>query len=451
MLPIKFCIRCFLLPLCILPIAALVALPAFAQDSAWLPRTEDQGPWDAQLFWGKASFQAFEINPPKGYLKVDVPTQSFWGGRLGLDLLRWGPGVLQASGGLAYGSKSPLGYSNSAGASGLVGADLHLRHQWMGGLTYFHDLGGLQAGLGLDFRRDALMVQASPGLRSYGWLDRFWWRAVGKYRLEPMGSVRPYVALEFAAPLSTYHPEGTAYLADLDNLGLPSNTSQGAAAKTHAPRFQVALAMGLRFGARATKPRVITTTATAMDCQPLAPVAEKALPVVTNVVPTVIIPAVPKTLTALGLPKVIVLDEAALHFALNRWELAEEGQGLLGGWAKKLLAVSPQPRLKITGHTDRSGTRAHNLSLSLRRAQAVAQVLRGHGLLIAESDVAGTGSNVPLVSNTSYENRARNRRVEIAIESAQGMAVQGKVESALRLQIERKPRPTKIPSNQGGK
>ena len=43
--------------------------------------------------------------------------------------------------------------------------------------------------------------------------------------------------------------------------------------------------------------------------------------------------------------------------------------------ARRIQAADPQPRLRITGHSDSTGSRAHNLRLSRRRAQAVARVL----------------------------------------------------------------------------
>ena len=403
--------------------ALLVVEPALAQAPQWLPRSEQQAPIAAQIHWSRAGLQSVEVRPPTGWLNVDAPSQDLWGARLGLDLLRWGPGVIQASAGIAKGSSSPLRYENSTGAKGAVGADLHIRHQWVAGLAYFHDFGRFHPGLGLDFRRDALMVKAPPELRSHGWLNRAWWRAVAEYRFDPLGPLHPYVALEVAAPFTHFNPKGLAYIADLDNLGM-HNPSSGEAAKTHGPRFQSTLALGVRFGA--ARPRLVATPMVALSVEQIARLeTPPVLP------PTISPPAplsAPQPLN-IGLPKTIVLDEAALHFADNRAEIPEEGQRLLAQWVDRITKLSPQPRLRVVGHADICGSLAYNQHLSLKRAQAVASVLRSHGLEIAEGEVSGKGFQEPIASNQTETGRARNRRVEIHLDAPAGTTLKGRVES----------------------
>ncbi len=403
--------------------ALLAVVPALAQAPQWLPRSERQAPIAAQIHWGRADLQSVEVRPPSGWLKVEAPSQNLWGARLGLDLLRWGPGMIQASAGFAKGSSSPLRYENSTGAKGAVGADLHIRHQWVAGLAYFHDFGRFHPGLGLDFRRDALMVKAPPELRSHGWLNRAWWRAVAEYRFDPMGPLHPYVALEIAAPFTNFNPQGLAYIADLDNLGM-HNPSSGEAARTHGPRFQSTLALGVRFGA--ARPRPVATPMAVLSVDRLARLeAHPVLP------PALSPPAplsVPQPLN-IGLPKTIVLDEAALHFADNRAEIPEEGQRLLAQWVDRIVKLSPQPRLRVVGHSDIRGSLAYNQRLSLKRAQAVANVLRSRGLEIAEGEVSGKGYREPIASNQTEAGRARNRRVEIHLDAPAGTTLKGRVES----------------------
>jgi outer membrane protein OmpA-like peptidoglycan-associated protein len=377
-----------------------------------------------------------EVRPPSGFLKIEAPDQNLWGLRLSWDLLRWGPGLLQASGGLALGSSSPLRFTNSVGASGDVGADLHLRQQWMGGLLYRLGSGRLNYGIGLDLRRDVLMVKAAPDLRSSGSTNRLWTRAAVQYHFDAMGRLLPHLALDVAVPLSHTNPSGVAYIGDLDHLGLPSNVDEGVAARTHAPRLQFIVAVGARFGA--PRPRPVATACNLPTLEPVARLETRIVPQGLEApAPPVIAPAP----IAVELPQLIVLDDAALHFALDRAEISEEGRRVLARWAARILAVSPQPRLTITGHTDGTGSLAHNLDLSTRRAQAVAETLRNHGLAVETDAVSGRGPREPRASNRLEEGRARNRRVEIHLDGAR--PGKGRVESAPQLTLLGKPGPKK--------
>jgi len=56
-----------------------------------------------------------------------------------------------------------------------------------------------------------------------------------------------------------------------------------------------------------------------------------------------------------------------------------------------------------------------NQSISLRRANAIAQMLRQKGIASDRIIVHGLGDAVPLASNLTYEGRAKNRRVEVKL------------------------------------
>ncbi|SDX24423.1 OmpA family protein [Litoreibacter albidus] len=65
----------------------------------------------------------------------------------------------------------------------------------------------------------------------------------------------------------------------------------------------------------------------------------------------------------------------------------------------------------IDGHTDSRASDAYNMSLSKRRANAVAQVARSVGARV--SATRGYGERVPKASNRTSSGMAANRRVEI--------------------------------------
>jgi outer membrane protein OmpA-like peptidoglycan-associated protein len=69
----------------------------------------------------------------------------------------------------------------------------------------------------------------------------------------------------------------------------------------------------------------------------------------------------------------------------------------------------------VLGHTDSSGSDAYNQTLSVNRAQSVANVLTGNGVQQARIATKGYGESTPKASNTTEEGRSANRRVEIRL------------------------------------
>ncbi len=68
-------------------------------------------------------------------------------------------------------------------------------------------------------------------------------------------------------------------------------------------------------------------------------------------------------------------------------------------------------RLRVEGYTDDRGSAAYNLKLSMRRAQAVTNVLVEAGMPRQNIEVKGLGNALPVVSG----NAAENRRVAIVV------------------------------------
>jgi outer membrane protein OmpA-like peptidoglycan-associated protein len=71
--------------------------------------------------------------------------------------------------------------------------------------------------------------------------------------------------------------------------------------------------------------------------------------------------------------------------------------------------------MSITGHSDTVGPAEHNQALSLQRAQAVADLLKGAGLNLDALTVDSHGERNPLVPTLDKAPEPRNRRVEISI------------------------------------
>lgn len=71
-------------------------------------------------------------------------------------------------------------------------------------------------------------------------------------------------------------------------------------------------------------------------------------------------------------------------------------------------------RIQVTGHADRAGADAYNMTLSLRRANTVKADLVQNGIAAQSIVVVGRGEEEPLVATTDGVREPQNRRVVIS-------------------------------------
>ncbi len=81
----------------------------------------------------------------------------------------------------------------------------------------------------------------------------------------------------------------------------------------------------------------------------------------------------------------------------------------------KVIAEYNKTSVQVSGYTDNTGTDAINNSLSLQRANSVANHLRLRGVAGNRIIANGFGSSNPIASNSTAAGREQNRRVEIAL------------------------------------
>jgi outer membrane protein OmpA-like peptidoglycan-associated protein len=81
----------------------------------------------------------------------------------------------------------------------------------------------------------------------------------------------------------------------------------------------------------------------------------------------------------------------------------------------KLLIDNPEIKIEISAHSDNVGSDAYNLKLSSKRAQSVVDYLISGQLPLERLIAKGYGESMPVASNDTEENRAKNRRVELKI------------------------------------
>jgi cytochrome c oxidase cbb3-type subunit III len=95
--------------------------------------------------------------------------------------------------------------------------------------------------------------------------------------------------------------------------------------------------------------------------------------------------------------------------------LTPEGRKLLDEFVALLRNAPPNIPVEIDGHTDNSGREPSNVSLSQRRADAVARYLVGKGIAPARLLTKGYGSAKPIADNATEDGRRKNRRIEFRV------------------------------------
>jgi len=105
---------------------------------------------------------------------------------------------------------------------------------------------------------------------------------------------------------------------------------------------------------------------------------------------------------------------SGLLFMINSAALSEVAKTNLEKVAGVFVKY-PETNLLIEGHTDDTGPADFNMELSKKRAYSVSEYLQSKGVSPSRMQVKWYGETQPKFPNTSEDNRAKNRRVEVAI------------------------------------
>ncbi|WP_345372324.1 OmpA family protein [Algivirga pacifica] len=81
----------------------------------------------------------------------------------------------------------------------------------------------------------------------------------------------------------------------------------------------------------------------------------------------------------------------------------------------RFLALHPELKVEISGHTDTTGDETFNVKLSHLRAEEVIKFLMKEGVKRYRIKAFGYGSQQPIRDNTTEEGRSENRRIELKI------------------------------------
>jgi outer membrane protein OmpA-like peptidoglycan-associated protein len=113
----------------------------------------------------------------------------------------------------------------------------------------------------------------------------------------------------------------------------------------------------------------------------------------------------------------IVITFGDVLFNTDQAVLTEGGQRTVRKLAD-VLTQNPDRNVMVEGFTDSTGSSAHNLELSQRRAESVRVALMGMGVEGTRVATRGYGEAYPIAGNDSAGNRQLNRRVEIVLSDA---------------------------------
>jgi OmpA-OmpF porin, OOP family len=105
-------------------------------------------------------------------------------------------------------------------------------------------------------------------------------------------------------------------------------------------------------------------------------------------------------------------NEFIVYFDFDKSSLTAAARQILDEAAAAYMQNKPV-RISVTGYTDTVGTVAYNLALSVRRADAVRDYLRGKGVPVDAMDVEGKGKTNLRVPTPDGVREPQNRRVEI--------------------------------------
>ena len=127
------------------------------------------------------------------------------------------------------------------------------------------------------------------------------------------------------------------------------------------------------------------------------------------------------------------IDKSCATYLLSRAQLTERKQGELAARVlfefdkaslnaqskfiltqlNQQLKQRPQSSLLVVGNTDAKGSNGYNLTLGLKRANAVGQYLEGYDEVVSTS--RSDGETHPVSSNANTHGRELNRRVDISL------------------------------------
>lgn len=112
----------------------------------------------------------------------------------------------------------------------------------------------------------------------------------------------------------------------------------------------------------------------------------------------------------------ISTKQVSINFPSGKYTLDENMKTIIDLQFLDIAKSFANARIRIEGNTDNRGSRASNVTISKRRAQAVADYLiNEHGFDKNRFIIVGNGPDKPIADNNTEEGRAQNRRTDFEL------------------------------------
>lgn len=106
------------------------------------------------------------------------------------------------------------------------------------------------------------------------------------------------------------------------------------------------------------------------------------------------------------------LSKRVIYFAYDDASISEDDELVLQAHGE-YLAVHPERKVIIEGHTDERGTREYNLALGERRAASVKERLELYGASNDQVEMVSFGEEKPAAEGEGEQAWSQNRRAEL--------------------------------------
>jgi outer membrane protein OmpA-like peptidoglycan-associated protein len=111
-----------------------------------------------------------------------------------------------------------------------------------------------------------------------------------------------------------------------------------------------------------------------------------------------------------------VITKIDLKFSYDSVQLKDNSQEEKIMELANILKENPDIKLRITGHTCNIASRPTNILVGMQRANTIKEKLVEQGVSVSQLITESKAFDEPLVPNTTEENMAQNRRVELRLE-----------------------------------
>lgn len=106
------------------------------------------------------------------------------------------------------------------------------------------------------------------------------------------------------------------------------------------------------------------------------------------------------------------LESNKVYFAFDKTDINADGEAVIANYGKYLVA-NPTAKVRLEGNTDERGSRAYNMALGERRANAVKSELVTRGVAADQTSVISYGEERPVCREHNEDCWHQNRRVDI--------------------------------------